>query len=169
MKTIIRTAMLSMALIVALNLPSFASGENATPYSFNYAVLYKSIVMNNKAIEASIAVHTKSAAKVSTAKVCSCEILRMKSTNDEYQNVAVMSEKVNNGDISNDLKIAASVIAQEKKQIKERFFDVVKTSKKVTAATDCKSLITVLKVSYDDLKVYDIIDADVRSQVKKGN
>jgi len=166
MKTIIRTAMLSMALIVALNLPSFASGENATPYSFNYAVLYKSIVMNKKAIEASIAVHTKSAAKSSTLKVCSCEILRMKSTNDEFQNVAVMSEKVNNGDISNDLKIAAAVIAQEKKQMKDRFFDVVKTNKKISAATDCRSLITVLQASYDDLKVYDIIDADVRSQVK---
>ena len=59
--------------------------------------------------------------------------------------------------------------AQEKKQMKDRFYDVVKTSKKVSAATDCKSLITVLKASYDDLKVYDIIDADVRSQVKKGN
>jgi len=169
MKTIIRTAMLSMALVVALNLPSFASGENAMPYSFNYAVLYKSIVMNKKAIEASIAENAKSAAKSSTLKVCSCEILRMKSTNDEFQNVAVMSEKINNGDISSDLKIAASIIAQEKKQMKDRFYDVVKTSKKVSAATDCKSLITVLKASYDDLKVYDIIDADVRSQVKKGN
>ena len=95
-------------------------------------------------------------------KICSCQILEMKSNNFEHKNVAVFAEKTNLGKFSKDYGIAKDVIEKEKKHIRLMFYDKVKVVNKVTGATDCKSLYIKLKDADKSLVMYDILDADVR-------
>ncbi|HMH35228.1 MAG TPA: hypothetical protein VK543_19465 [Puia sp.] len=95
-------------------------------------------------------------------KICSCQILEMKSNNFEHKNVAVFAEKTNFGKFSADYGVATDVIEKEKKHIRLFFYDKVKVVNKVAEATDCKSLYIKLKDADQSLVMYDILDADVR-------
>lgn len=97
------------------------------------------------------------------AHVCVCEILKLENNNDSYDEVALLSEKGDNGDLSGDYRIAGKQLGAEKHRLKELFFDVVKVTEKVNAPVDCVSLYLMLAGRYDDLKMYDILDADVLS------
>lgn len=95
-------------------------------------------------------------------KICSCQILDLKSNNYDHRHLAVFAEKTNNGDVSSDHSIARSAIEKEKKHLKEMFYDQLKVVNRVTESGDCQSLYSKLKAEDQTLVMYDILDADIR-------
>jgi exosome complex RNA-binding protein Csl4 len=105
--------------------------------------------------------------EVTTAsKVCSCQILNVKSNNEEVENVAVFAQKTNNGDISADLNAATSTIENAKKQMKGQFYSGIKVVAKRQVAMPCSELYKQLKNQNNSIKMYDILDADVLNRKK---
>ena len=103
-------------------------------------------------------------AEFNVLKVCACQVLKVKSNNENLENVAVFSEKINNGDLSADFAVAKEILEKEKKQMKFFFYNKVTVVNKIVVATDCKTLYRQLKVENDDLKMYEVLDADVKSR-----
>lgn len=108
----------------------------------------------------------ETARKNKQAHVCVCEVLKLENNNDSYEEVALLSEKLDNGDLSSEYRVAGRQLGQERRRLKEMFFDVVKVTEKVNAPVDCVSLYLMLAGKYDDLKMYDILDADILSTRK---
>ena len=102
-------------------------------------------------------------------KVCACQLLTVKSKNQQIENVAVFSEKINNGDLTADFAVAIQVLEKEKKHMKMFFYETVKLVGKQVVATDCKTFYKQLKVKYDDLKMYELLDADAISRFNNLN
>lgn len=101
-----------------------------------------------------------------SSKVCSCQILNVKSNNEDVENVAVFAQKTNNGDISADLNAATATIEAAKKQMKGRFYTNVKVVARRQVAIPCSELYKQLKNQNQDIKMYDILDADALSRKK---
>jgi hypothetical protein len=93
--------------------------------------------------------------------VCVCEIMKLENNNDQYEEVALLSEKIDNGDLSAEYKVAGKQLVTERQRLKELFFDVVKVTEKVNAPVDCVTLYLLMAGRYDDLKMYDILDSDI--------
>jgi hypothetical protein len=94
-------------------------------------------------------------------KVCSCQILNVKSNNEEAQEVVVFAQKSNNGDVSADLNTASATIEMAKKQMKGQFYTSVKVVSKQQATMPCAQMYKQLKNQNNNIKMYDILDADV--------
>jgi hypothetical protein len=101
-----------------------------------------------------------------SSKVCSCQILNVKSNNEELENVAVFAQKTNNGDISADLNAANATIEMAKKQMKGQFYSSVKVVSKQQVAIPCSELYKQLKNQNQTIKMYDILDADILNRKK---
>jgi len=95
-------------------------------------------------------------------KICSCQILDLKSNNYDHRHLAVFAEKTDNGDLSSDHSIAKSVIEKEKKHLKEMFYDQMKVINSVSESGDCLSLYSRLKADDQSLVMFSVIDADIR-------
>lgn len=95
------------------------------------------------------------------AKVCACQIMNVSSNNEQMEYVAVLSEKTNNGELNDSYSIAMSVVEKEKKQMKSRFYSKIKVVGKYTVYSSCQSLLGRLQTTNGDLKVYEILDADI--------
>jgi hypothetical protein len=95
-------------------------------------------------------------------KICSCQILDLKSSNYDHRHLAIFAEKTNNGDLSAGHSIAKNVIEKEKKHLKEMFYDQLKVVNRVSESGDCQSLYSKLKLNDQSLVIYDILDADIR-------
>jgi hypothetical protein len=102
-------------------------------------------------------------------KVCACQLLTVKNKNREVDNVALFSEKINNGDLSADFDVAVKVLEQEKKHMKSFFYEKVTVIGRQLVATDCKTFYNQLKVQYTDLKMYELLDADAISRFNNLN
>ena len=94
------------------------------------------------------------------AKICSCQILNLQSSNYQHNKVAVFAEKTNNGSFSSDSKAAKGTIEKEKKHLKQLFYDKLEVVNHIAENTDCKSLYLKLKKKDNALVMYDILDAD---------
>jgi hypothetical protein len=162
MKTSIRTLTLAMVFLCATVSSLHANEAAASPVQFNLKSFIKASVefVNKETMNADMLLQ-KLMNEKNTAKVCVCEIMELKSNNYQFQNVAVLSEKTNNGDLSADYKTASKLLSKERKHMKNFFFDVIKVTEKFTAATDCVSLYLTLRKGAVDLKLYDILDADI--------
>jgi hypothetical protein len=99
-------------------------------------------------------------------KVCSCQILNVSSNNEEAQQVVVLAEKTNNGNISSDLRVAGATIETAKKQMKGQFYNSVKVVSKQQAALPCAEMYNQLKIQNGNMKLYEILDADILSRKK---
>ena len=108
-------------------------------------------------------------AEYNKSKVCACQILNLKSNNEQLENVALFSEKINNGDLSADFTVAIEILEKEKKQMKSQFFNKVTVVNKLVVPTDCQSLFKQLKVTNDNLKMYELLDADAKSRFENLN
>jgi len=144
-----------------------AGEKSASPFNFTL----KNLIAAEKAIEVSNASINRafgnSANKEKNrSKVCACEILKLSNNNSEKENVAIFSEITNNGDINAEYKTALEILQQQKKNMKDHYYDKVKVNQTITATTDCKTL--YLKMSKGDggLVMYDILDADVLRALK---
>jgi hypothetical protein len=94
-------------------------------------------------------------------KVCSCQILNVKSNNEQITQVALLAEKTNHGDISADLSVADAIIEKAKKQIKAQFYNTVKVVAKWQQTLPCATLYHQLKAANNDVQMFDILDADI--------
>src|SRR4029077_14194381 len=96
------------------------------------------------------------------AKICSCQILNLQSSNYQHNKVAVFAEKTNDGNFSSDSRAAKETIEKEKKHLKQLFYDKLQVVDHIAENTDCKSLYLKLKDNDRSLVMYDILDADIR-------
>jgi hypothetical protein len=163
MKTTIRTLVSILCLVLATGIVK-AGEEAASPVNLelNLKTLIKSSVtfMNGSAMNTEKLVR-KMKENRNTAKVCACEILKLRNNNDQFEQVAVFAEKTNYGDLTADYKKASLTLNGERKHMKAYFFDVVEVTQKITAPTDCLSLYLSMKSSEQVLILYDILDADI--------
>ena len=148
MKPLNRGIILPVLLLCAL--ASNATPKSAIPF-FNTSILVNSI--RNAPIEKN------------NAKICACQLMDVKSNNEDLQNLVVFAEKTNNGDLTNEQKIAMTVLQKEKKNMKT-FYSEIKITREIVVATDCGSLYKQLKGAYNNLKVFGTLDADIRSAIK---
>lgn len=168
MKNFLRTRFCSLTIMFfLLSTLAVKAGDDAVrPHQFDLAKFVRASVnfMGGNAGKAEALLEKLKNRQ--TDRVCVCEIMELQNTNAQFSNVAVLSEKTNNGDMGKDYKIAERQITQEKKQMKAQFFDQIKVNTRIAVATDCLSLYVKLRQENTGLKLYDILDADVRSAVK---
>jgi len=145
-------------MLAMLILVSFSTQAN------ELGALPRKILFNSPVFVTSVKTYDKDYNNKLVTKVCACQLLTVTSKNQQIENVAVFSEKINNGDITADFAVATKVLEQEKKHMKMFFYEKVKVVGKQVVATDCKTFYKQLKVQYDDLKMYELLDADVISR-----
>jgi hypothetical protein len=141
-------ACLAIALIASTNL--FAGSGN--PSTVKFPATFTAALKEKKSLF-----------EASTAKVCACQILRVASNNENEQFIAVFAQGTNNGDLSANFATAVNVLEKEKKHLKAFFYTKIKTTENVTAATECSKLYSNIQVKYNNVKMYDILDADALS------
>ena len=100
-------------------------------------------------------------------KVCACQILEVNSNNEKVENLALFAEASSYGDLTREQKIATSVLEKERKNMKYFFYSRIKLRQTIVAAMDCKKLFQQLQTGDSPVKMYDIIDADIRTAVAK--
>jgi hypothetical protein len=93
-------------------------------------------------------------------KICSCQILDMKSSNYDHRHVAVFAEKTFNGN-AQDCQVAHSALEKEKKQLKKLFYDKLEVVSAHAEQTDCKTLYVKLKYADQNLVLYEVLNADI--------
>lgn len=168
MKTNLRTrfSALFTAVLLTASLSATAGDEAVRPSQFDLkAFVRASLNFIGGNAYAADALVEKLQSKP-TDRVCVCEIMELQNNNASFSNVALLAEKTNNGDMGRDYKIAERQLTKEKKQMKAQFFDKVQVNTKIAVATDCISLYIKLRQESLGLKLYDILDADVRATVK---
>ena len=148
MKPLNRRIILPVLLLCSL--ASNANPKSAIPF-FNTSLLVTSI--RNAPVEKN------------NAKICACQLMDVKSNNEDLQNLVVFAEKTNNGDLTNEQKIAMTVLQKEKKNMKT-FYSEIKVKREIVVAMDCGSLYKQLRGSYNNLKVFGTLDADIRTAIK---
>ena len=155
------------ASFLLITITSTAGEKSAAPYIFS--------LRNLTATEKVIAAFTVTNADLTAnaekkeknkAKVCACEILKLSNNNTEQENVAIFSEKTNNGDLDAEYKTALEILQKQKKNMKSQFYDKVKVNQRITAPVDCKTLYLKIVKNEDGLVMYDILDADILSALK---
>ena len=133
--------------VAAISNTSFAGSGNPSNVSFP------------KAFTATLK-ESKTLYEPAAAKVCACQILRVTSNNEKETLIAVFAQGTNNGDLSANFASAANVLEKEKKHLKDLFYTKIKTTENLTAATPCSMLYKNIQVKYDNVKMYDVLDAD---------
>lgn len=168
MKSFLRTRFCSLSVIFfLLSTLSVKAGDDAVyPHQFDLAKLVRASVNFIGGNAGKTEALLEKLKNRQTDRICVCEIMELQNTNAQYSNVAVLSEKTNNGDMGSDYKLAERQITKEKKQMKALFFDNIKVNTRIAVATDCLSLYVKLRQETAGLRLYDILDADARSAVK---
>jgi hypothetical protein len=95
-----------------------------------------------------------------TARICSCQILDLASSNYTEQRVVLLAEKTSQGS-SKDYVLARKHLQKEKKHLKEMFYDKVKVVAESQSTGSCKSFYFKLKTADSGLQLYEILDADI--------
>ncbi|MBC7827805.1 MAG: hypothetical protein H7122_08670 [Chitinophagaceae bacterium] len=148
MKPLNRRIILPVLLLCTL--ASTATPKTAIPF-FNSFTLINSI--KNAPVEKN------------NAKICACQMMDVKSNNEDLKNLVVFAEKTNNGDLSNEYQAAMQVLHKEKKNLKT-FYSTITVKREILVTTDCASLYKQLKGTYENLKVLETLDADIRLAIK---
>jgi hypothetical protein len=95
-----------------------------------------------------------------TAKVCACQILNLRSNNHHVKNAVVFAEKTNSNEHT-DLAKARTRLEKEKRLMRILFYNQIQVIAKTSAATDCNTLYLQLKKKQANLLLYEVLDADV--------
>ncbi len=95
-----------------------------------------------------------------TAKVCACQILNLRSNNHDVKNAVVFVEKTNS-EGNADLAKAKTRLEKEKRMLLLLFYNKIEVIARTTAATDCSTLYRKLKKTWDNLLMYEVLNADV--------
>ena len=168
MRSLIR---LSLVLAVILSASaSFANPDSNNRPSFVRSTKFLDVIRKGTpATDKNNEPVNKEVPKATAAKVCACQILNVSSNNETYQYVAVMAEKTNQGELNNSYSVAKSVLEKEKKLMKNQFYPKMKVLEKYTVFSSCKTLAAKLASVNSELKVYDILDADILGNVNITN
>ncbi|MBS1668646.1 MAG: hypothetical protein JST58_14810 [Bacteroidetes bacterium] len=150
---------MKLLITLAFVLASIGNNSFASPGQPVAAIFSKTFLASLKDYEQSL---TKSG---SSAKICSCQILRVKSNNEPEKLIAVFAQVTNKGDFSAAYASASAVLQKEKKHLQGFFYSKVKTEENVNAASPCSLLYKNIKVKYDDVKLYGVLDADALSKI----
>ncbi len=163
MANVFRTRFYCLCIILTVvTLSANAGNGTVRPEQFSLSAFIKASVpvFNGNAAKAEALIAQLKSKTVNT--VCVCEIMELRNNNVQISNVAVFAEKTNAGNIGNEYKIAERMISRERKQMKQVYFDAVKTNSRMAVATNCLSLYMKLKETTPELKLYDILDADTK-------
>ncbi len=154
-----------MALVFSAS-ASFANpGSNNRP-SFVRSTKFLDVIRNSDtATDKNNEPVNKEIPKAKAAKVCACQILNVSSNNERLEYVAVMAEKTSLGELNDSYSVAKSVIEKEKRLMKNQFYPKMKVLEKYTVFSSCKTLAAKLASENIELKVYDILDADILGNV----
>lgn len=163
MTTSLRTRFLMMLFILAGAMPSaYANEDAARPGLFNLNLFVKATIDMAKTGTAASQQLLDNIRNSNTNSVCVCEIVELKNNNAQFSDVAIFAEKTNNGNLGREYKMAEQKISKEKKQMRSMFFEKVKTQTKIAATSNCVGLYLQLKGRYPGLKLYDILNGDIR-------
>ncbi|MFI5155544.1 MAG: hypothetical protein ACHQEM_05140 [Chitinophagales bacterium] len=116
----------------------------------------------NKAIEAYDKIHLASENHGKVGKICSCQVLDLKSSNYDHKHMAVFAEESKRDDLSADFQAAKAAIEKEKKHLKDFFYDQMHVVGTISEETDCRTLYLKLKFADQSLVLYDILNADLK-------
>lgn len=155
MNLLIRTWLL-LVILISFNKGLFAGHASAHPASrlpTHYYLTVKDLDSN-----LNLNGHAKNGKFI--VKICSCQILNLKSNNYHQKYMGVFAERSSKGNYSTDLSIAKRTIEKEKRHIKSLFFDELKVVDRFSEPTDCRTLYVRLKLKNSSLVMYDILDAD---------
>jgi len=163
------TSLIRFSLLLAVVFSATATianpGSNNRP-SFVRSTKFLDVIRNSDtATDKNNEPVNKEVAKVKAAKVCACQILNVSSNNERLEYVAVMAEKTNQGELNNSYSVAKSVLEKEKRLMKNQFYPKMKVLEKYTVFSSCKALAIKLASENSELKVYDILDADILEKV----
>jgi len=163
MKTALPTLMFLFLFTCLLASHSQAEDKSTAPLQFNLSALLKASIQFYNGNSEKVDRFLRKLNSRNHAQVCVCEILDLENNNNQYSGVALFSQKTNTGDLGREYRAASKVIEQEARHMKEFFFDRVKVTKKIAANTDCISLYWRMNSLPGGVKMFDIIDADIRS------
>ena len=141
-----------LPILLLCTFASNATPKASAPFSFTTTTFMKSL--KNAPIEKN------------NAKICACQLLDVKSTNEDFQNLAVFAEKTNNGDLANEQEATVQVLNKERKNLKA-FYSTITVKRQIVVTMDCASLYKQLKGAYENLKVFETLDADIRLAINK--
>ena len=96
----------------------------------------------------------------SSGRICSCQILNLESANYDHRYMVLLAEKTNDGS-SSVYKLAKNRIQKEKKQLKKLFYDKVEVVDEIQGTGSCKSMFYQLSSANGNLKLYEILNADI--------
>lgn len=163
MTTSVRTRFLTMLFILAGAMPStYANEDAASPGLFNLNLFVQATIDMAQPGKAAARQLVDNIRNSNTNSVCVCEIVELQNNNARFADVAIFAEKTNNGNLGGGYKMAEQKISKEKKHMKSMFFEKVKTQTKIAATSNCFSLYLQLKGRYPELKLYDILNGDIR-------
>lgn len=135
----------------------------------DFIALPKKVIFSSAGFVGSVIAFDKLNPEKNVKKVCACQLMVVKAGKDELSNIAVFSEKVTYGDLSADFAVATQVLEDERKHMKSFFYNKVKVIAKEVVATDCRTMYNQLKVTYQDLRLFELLDADAISRFKSLN
>lgn len=161
MANIFRTRFYCLCLMMAVaTLPAVANNGTVRPEQFNLSAFIKASaqVLNKNSVKA--ATFPENLRSKTKNTICVCEIMELRNNNVHISNVAVFAEKTHKGNMGNEYKMAERMISRERKQMKQVYFDAVKTNARLAVATNCLSLYIKLKEATPELKLYDILGVD---------
>lgn len=148
MKKFTQTCFL-LIVCIAISITTLANDGRNAPSLFTTARFMASV----KRVDSIIAVNT-------TAKVCACQILNLRSNNHHVKNAVVFAEKTNK-EGADDLVKAKIRLEKEKRLMRILFFPKIEVIASTTSATDCNTLFIQLKKKQDDLLLYEVLNADI--------
>ncbi len=151
-----KVSILLMIAITAISNSSLANSGNPSHHKFSDNL--------NAKLKENTALYV---APEKAARICSCQILRVASNNDNEQLIAVFAEGTNKGNLSAAYTVAGTLLQREKKYLENQFYTKVKLEEKLTAGSDCNMLYKNIKVKYNNVKLYEVLDADALGQLKK--
>ena len=161
MAKLFRTRFYCLCIIMAVaTLPAKANNGTVRPEQFSLIAFLKASfqVFNGNSLKVEVFLENLKSKTENT--VCVCEIMELRNNNVHISNVAVFAEKTHKGNMGNEYKMAERMISRERKQMKQVYFDAVKTNARLAVATNCLSLYMKLKEATPELKLYDILGVD---------
>jgi hypothetical protein len=97
----------------------------------------------------------------STQRICSCQVLNLASSNYDHRYVALFAEKAYDGKRSSFI-LARRRLNEEKKNLKKMFYDKVEVIAELQGRGSCRSMYFRLHSADSHLKLYEILNADLR-------
>lgn len=163
MTTSLRTRFIGILFIMTAIISSAKANEEAArPKQFNLNIFVHTAFNMDKQGTQAVDKLLKSYISRGSQSVCVCEIMDLSNNNYQVNNVAIFAEKTANGNLGNEYKTAERLLSKERKQMKSMFFNKVKTNTKMAVTSNCLSLYLKLKGQNPELKLYDVLNADIR-------